>query len=402
MQTASTKAFKRRRGLIAIAAALGAGLALFGAVPSALAAGGSSAKVYKVRFLPNGGRGSARWQTIRCNKATPLAKNQFSRKGYKFKGWAKKSGGAVAYKNGAKVRNLAKKGGTATLYAKWAATRYNVVFKANGGSGKMGAQKMTYDKAAKLRANAFKRSGYTFQGWAKSPGGKVVFKNKKAVKNLTANGKSVVLYAKWKAKPKGKYITVKFYANGGTGKMADQKLLVKRGYYPKISKNAFTRSGYVFDKWYFPQSITTLIPKYYPDQYELEVDTATVYEYGVRTIKVYAQWKKKGSLAGSSSATGTRIPVPIPTVYGWDYQKIRIEFTGQVGVKYWLYRSTAASSYPSKGAKSIGSWTDTSSKYHSYEDTSVAHGTLYYYWVCPESDGLILFNPVQCGSATAP
>ncbi len=68
----------------------------------------------------------------------------------------------------------------------------------------MPAQKMTYGKAKKLTANKFKRKGYTFKGWAKSKAlakkGKVAYKNKKKVKNLVTNGKTVKLYAVWKKK----------------------------------------------------------------------------------------------------------------------------------------------------------------------------------------------------------
>ena len=50
-----------------------------------------------------------------------------------------------------------------------------------------------------LRANAFKRTSYKFKGWAKTKKGKVAYKNKAKVKNLTdKNGKTVTLYAVWK------------------------------------------------------------------------------------------------------------------------------------------------------------------------------------------------------------
>ncbi len=81
---------------------------------------------------------------------------------------------------------------------------YKVVFNANGGKGKMAVQSFTYGKPKKLSANKFKRSGYTFKGWAKSKAlakkGKVAYKNKKTVKNLRKDGKTVKLYAVWKKK----------------------------------------------------------------------------------------------------------------------------------------------------------------------------------------------------------
>ena len=84
--------------------------------------------------------------------------------------------------------------------AKWAKSKYKVAFCANGGTGSMAVQTIKYGKATKLKANKFKRSGYTFQGWAKSKNGKVVFKNTKSVKNLVTDGKTVKLYAVWKKK----------------------------------------------------------------------------------------------------------------------------------------------------------------------------------------------------------
>ena len=69
---------------------------------------------------------------------------------------------------------------------------------------RMSAQTFKYGKAKRLKANKFKRAGYRFKGWAtskaKAKKGKVKYKNKKKVKNLTATGKTVKLYAVWKKK----------------------------------------------------------------------------------------------------------------------------------------------------------------------------------------------------------
>ena len=159
---------------------------------------------YKVVFNANGGKGTMTAQTVARNVNAKLAANRFTRSGYVFLGWATSKGGAVAYANGAAVKNLAAAGKTATLYAQWAKKSYKVQFVANGGKGKMAAQKMTYGKAKKLSANKFKRKGYVFKGWAKSKAnakkGTVAYKNKKSVKNLVTNGKTVKLYAVWKKK----------------------------------------------------------------------------------------------------------------------------------------------------------------------------------------------------------
>ena len=138
-------------------------------------------------------------------KVTPgvqftLRKNAFTRSGYVFIGWAQSKNGPVVVGN--QGTGTAGNAGSLTLYAKWAKKNYKVKFYANGGKGKMAVEKFTYGKAKKLTANKFKRKGYRFVGWAKSTAlakkGKVAYKNKKSVKNLVTNGKTVKLYAVWK------------------------------------------------------------------------------------------------------------------------------------------------------------------------------------------------------------
>ena len=75
---------------------------------------------------------------------------------------------------------------------------YTVVFDANGGTGTMANKSAKVGTSFTLPANAFKRTDYTFAGWAKTPTGSVAYKNKVSVKNLTTTDKGVVtLYAKW-------------------------------------------------------------------------------------------------------------------------------------------------------------------------------------------------------------
>ena len=129
-----------------------------------------------------------------------------TRSGYTFKGWyTKKSGGT-------KITTKTKITKNVTYYAHWKANKYKIKFNANGGRGSMKTLSATYGKNVKLPANAFKRAGYKFKGWAKKKGGKVAYKNKEKVKNLTATkGKTVTLYAVWK---KAKASSVKSAATG--------------------------------------------------------------------------------------------------------------------------------------------------------------------------------------------
>jgi uncharacterized repeat protein (TIGR02543 family) len=164
----------------------------------------TNGSTYTVAYNANGGKlpsgKKMAKQTMTYGKSAKLRKNVFTRSGYVFAGWAKSKSGAIAYANAQSVKNVTDKSGTVTLYAKWAKKNYKVAFYSNGGKGKMAVQTMTYGKAKKLTANKFKRSGYTFQGWAKSKNGAVVYKNKASVKNLVTTGKTVKLYAVWKKK----------------------------------------------------------------------------------------------------------------------------------------------------------------------------------------------------------
>ena len=117
-----------------------------------------------------------------------------TRKGYTFKGWYSDSN----FKH--KITKLpAKSMGNKILYAKWKANKYTIQFVKNGGTGKT-MKKMTasFGKSYTLTKNKYTRKGYRFAGWATSPKGKVVYKNKQKIKNLTSSDKTVKkLYAKW-------------------------------------------------------------------------------------------------------------------------------------------------------------------------------------------------------------
>ena len=121
--------------------------------------------------------------------------------------------------------------------------KVTVRFDANGGTGSMRKQVFRRGVAQKLRANAFKRTGGVFVGWAKSRNGAVAYSNRQKVKNLKASKKTLTLYARW---AKSTY-KVRFMPNGGTGKMSRESF--RYGKAKKLSKNRFKRTGYVFRGW---------------------------------------------------------------------------------------------------------------------------------------------------------
>ena len=266
----------------------------------------SSTKYCTIKFQANGGKGKMSNPKVKVGVKFKLKKNAFTRSGYVFRGWAASKSGSVVVGN--QGTGTPGNEGTQHLYAKWAKKSYKVAFYANGGKGKMSKQKMTYGKSAKLRANKFTRKGYTFQGWAKSKKGKVVYKNKKSVKNLVKNGKTVKLYAKWKKKSSSaKYITVKFDPNGGTGSMPTMKYKV--GKVERTPKNAFTRSGYYFVGWYEPVTDT-----FWENQFRIL--TVETYNNGCTSVTFYARWVKAKSKSpntpSEAAAAGATVP-SLPT-----------------------------------------------------------------------------------------
>ena len=160
------------------------------------------ANTYTIKYNGNGNTGgSTAGSSHTYDTAKGLTANGFTKTGYTFKNWnTKADGSGTSYADKASVKNLtAIAGATVTLYAQWTANKYTVTYNANGGSGTMANQELTYDKAATLNANTFKRKGYRFNGWnTKADGTGTSYADKASVKNLTAlNGGTVTLYAKW-------------------------------------------------------------------------------------------------------------------------------------------------------------------------------------------------------------
>ena len=204
-----------------------------------------SRNAYKIVFKANGGTGSMKDLSVKSGESKTLTANAFKQTGSSFKAWNTKADGkGTSYKDKASVKLTKKDGDKVTLYAQWTANTYKIAFDSNGGRGS--APKTvtaTYNKEAKLSANTFKRTDYTFLGWGTSKKAtKVSYKDKAKVKNL-ATGGTVKLYALWKPNP----YTVKFDANGGKGKMGNQTIEVSKS--TALAKNKFTRTGYEFKGW---------------------------------------------------------------------------------------------------------------------------------------------------------
>ena len=242
------------------------------------------ANAYTVKFDGNGatsGKMAAQARTYGDGKKLPA--NAFKRTNFHFLGWATAKGGAVKYAD-KKAANLSKKdGATVILYAVWEISTYKVAFDGNGAtSGTMKAQAVNVGAAKALRANAFARTGCTFQGWAKKKDAtKADYKDKAKVTNLTkTNGATVTLYAVWKANA----FTVKFDGNGATsGTM--KNLAMTYGKAKALTANAFRRTNWTFLGWAKKKDATAAD---YADQAKVK----NLAKKAGAAVTLYAVWRR--------------------------------------------------------------------------------------------------------------
>jgi len=173
--------------------------------------------------------------------------------GYTFGGWFTASDCASGAVGTASSATLSATGYTAniTLYAKWTANTWYVRFNANSGTGSMSNESFTYDAAAKaLTANAFTRTGYTYQGWAttaeRANAGTVDYADEATVRNLTTTADGIVdLFAVWNANE----YTVSFDVNGGTASTPSSRSVTFGAAYGALP-TGMTHLSKTFVGWY--------------------------------------------------------------------------------------------------------------------------------------------------------
>ena len=229
---------------------------------------------YSITYVLGGGKNNTKNPASRKAGTTVTLQNP-TRTGFTFAGWYTDS----TYKT--KITKISANKNY-TVYAKWTAHKYKIVYNKNGASsGSMASMSCTYGKSYTLTANAFKKTGYTFEGWnTKADGSGTSYKNKATVKNLSSkDGATVTLYAQWKRTT----YTIKFNGNGATsGKTASIEAKVGASY--TLTSNGFSRSCYTFTGWNTKKdgSGTAYTNK------------ATVKNLKITdgaTITLYAQWK---------------------------------------------------------------------------------------------------------------
>ncbi|MBQ9828205.1 MAG: DUF4214 domain-containing protein, partial [Lachnospiraceae bacterium] len=150
---------------------------------------------YAIKYVLNNGTQNRKNRTWYLTESATFELLAPTRTGYTFAGWYSDktfTNKVTSVENGST--------GNKTFYAKWTANTYTVKFAKNGGTGTMADLKCTYDAPKALTANAFKRTGYTFNGWnTRADGSGIAYKDKTSVKDLSSkNGGTVTLYAQWK------------------------------------------------------------------------------------------------------------------------------------------------------------------------------------------------------------
>ena len=198
-----------------------------------------TAHKYTVTFHGNGAdKGAMKDQPMVCGTAKALTKNAFTRVGYTFSGWTRDpNSGNAEFTNGQKTLNLTyADGDTVELYAVWTPIVYKITYK-NLTADELTQVPQSYTIEDSLLLQDLNRRGYDFGGWYLDGA------FKKPVDTISGIGAKTI-YAKWTAH---KY-TVTFDGNGADkGTMKDQPMVC--GTARALTRNAFTRTGYIFAGW---------------------------------------------------------------------------------------------------------------------------------------------------------
>ena len=168
--------------------------------------------------------GSANNASISAAYGSTITYTATAGTGYTFKGFSTSNSTSLPASLSASGKTAtANKYGTTnnntTYYAYFKANQYTVKFDANGGTGSMSDQSHTYSVSQALTANAFTRTGYTFEGWnTQADGTGTSYTDKQSVSNLSStDGGSVTLYAQWAEIPANNHnITYTVQATGWT------------------------------------------------------------------------------------------------------------------------------------------------------------------------------------------
>ncbi|MCL2155721.1 MAG: SUMF1/EgtB/PvdO family nonheme iron enzyme [Leptospirales bacterium] len=241
---------------------------------------GSSEKVYTITFDANEGVGGPGALQAVYGKAMPIISRLFStapqRDGFYFAGYYDAQTGGTMYYTAelTPAKGYWDKTSNATLYAHWTKTEEAVIiyYKNDGGSTTK-TQTVELNAWVYLEANTFAREGYTFEGWAITETGTVVYAD--GANYTTASSTSIALYAVWSVNEPGQ-VVITFHKNDGTNETTTQT--VSENTTITLRANTFTRgTSYTFSGW--ATSVTGAVE--YADGANYTVATTGVNLYAV-------------------------------------------------------------------------------------------------------------------------
>lgn len=196
-----------------------------------------------------------------------------------------------------------------TLDAQWTANTYTVNFNANGGSGSMDEQKLTYDKEESLSKNAFTKPGHEFTGWnTKEDGTGTSYSDEQEVKNLASEKDAkVTLYAQWKAND----YTVKFDTDGGSD-ITDKTVKWEDNVLADVEDP--TKDGFTFKGWKCGEAEVTADTTY----------AALAEDDAVKELTLKAQWEEVVVPPVDEPTTPEETPTPDDTSSTGDNMNITL------------------------------------------------------------------------------
>ena len=131
---------------------------------------------------------------------------------------------------------------TGTFPIRWATYTIHFDKNHNDATGTMSDQQFTYHTAQNLNANAFSRTGYSFEGWSTTPNGAVAYTDQQSVNNLSVNdGEIINFYAQ--LTPTNYHIA--YNLNDGSANNPTTYNVET----PTFTLNSPVRPGYTFDGW---------------------------------------------------------------------------------------------------------------------------------------------------------
>lgn len=202
---------------------------------------------------PDKGNGDPAYTEYKKSKDTPYEisfdEDEIKRPGYKFIGWnTKPSGDGEDYTEGDKYT----KNEDLELYAKWELITYTVKYELFDGT-LSGSNPTSFDVENPVSLIEPSKYGYEFSGWfdKKSNNGRKITKLDKNAA-LSANGKILTLYAKWKLNGDWAINYVLYDENVPTASIPQNSDKNPEGYNvaSNIELSDPTRDGYSFEGWY--------------------------------------------------------------------------------------------------------------------------------------------------------